>query len=192
MTHSVVPVAPPINVLVVSAGMHDLYDSIAVKDAEMIRHALLPTDRVDRLSRAATSTLSKTLMAGYDLVPLIVQVQPDGSLVLEDGLVRPSHLAGLLDNRGLKCALFMTCNSANVIGALRATNVRWIIAATSGLYTEFSNSFAMGFIPRSPKGSLLRRLSNMRDQWRAEIPTIPRSPPRRGLVLVASATMGRK
>jgi len=83
---SVTPMLPPIRVLVVAAevpGSGSFFERFAVKDAEIIRSVLLPSDRVDVLKDADIAKISQSLMQGYDVVHFEAYVGPDGSMILE-------------------------------------------------------------------------------------------------------------
>jgi hypothetical protein len=146
---------PSIRVLVVSADRpktRGLYESLSGPEVRVITAALLPHDRVTHLRNASRVKLSEALRAGYDVVHIIAAVEGSGALILDDGPVTPSHLAAILAHRGLLCALFMTCNSASVIGALQATDVPCTIAATSNLYTDYAEHFCSAFYSSLSQG----------------------------------------
>jgi hypothetical protein len=145
-----------IKVLVVSAEDNHAISSFnkyAQQDHGVIKNVLLPTDIVDHLYDASFARLSERLMHSYDIIHFIVYVQHDGGIVMGDDTISPSDLGTLLAKRSLKCALFMTCNSANVIGALQATDVDYIIAATNSLYLGYSASFCQAFYSALSNGS---------------------------------------
>lgn len=154
--YSVSPIMPTLRVLIVTAehpGIHGrFFEQFALKDADIIRSVLLPSDVVAVLKDANITALSQALMEGYDVVQFEAQVEHDGSLVLGDETVSPDALASVIGGRGIKCALFMTCNSANVIGALHTTDVACVIAATSNLIVDYCEQFCQAFYASVSKG----------------------------------------
>jgi hypothetical protein len=140
----------PIRVLVVTAG--SFFERFAIKDVETIQGVLLPSDQVHMLKDANLAKISQSLLEGYDVIQFDAHVDADGAMILGHDTVSPSQLASLLDGRGIKCALFMTCNSANVIGALHTTDIPCIIASTSNLYVDFCEEFCRAFYSSLSKG----------------------------------------
>ena len=107
---------------------------------------------MDFLQNVNTSTLSQFLMKGYDFVHFEAPVLHHGSLILGCETISPAGLATVLGGRNVKCALFMACNSANVIGALHATDIPYVIAATGDLYTDYCEQFCRAFYTSVSKG----------------------------------------
>lgn len=140
---------PAIKVLLVTAEHPRIgkgfFEKFALNDLEIIRSVLLPSDKIDILLDASIVTLSKALMKGYDIIQFEAHVEHEGSLVLGTDTISPAALASVIGDRQVKCVLFMTCNSANVIGALHANNVPCVIAATGSLYADYSNEFCRAF-----------------------------------------------
>ncbi|MGD2086311.1 MAG: hypothetical protein PVH61_09020 [Candidatus Aminicenantes bacterium] len=146
---------PAIRVLVATGEFLNLdsnFKEYALDSYEIIRSVLLPSDIVDLLTEANTETLSQILMKGYDVVHFVAHVEHDGALVLGNEKVSPSTLATVLKDRGLKCALFMSCNSANVIGALHNMDISCVIAATGNLPVDTSMIFCRLFYLSISKG----------------------------------------
>jgi hypothetical protein len=147
---------PAIGTLVVTAedprSGRRHFEEYAHSNAGIIRSVLLPADKVDVLDDATSQTLSEALMNGYDIVQFEAHVEHDGTLILGHEKVSPVALASLMGDRGVRCALFMVCNSANVIGALHASDVPCVIAATGNLYVNYSEEFCRAFYSAISKG----------------------------------------
>ncbi len=149
----------PINVLIIvpeHPTVIDGYYEFAKEDAFHIRNALLPFDAVDVLKASHSVLISEALLKAYQVIQFQnIGVSSDGSLQFGTENITPSALAGILGNRDIKCAIFMACNSASIIGALNATDIPCVIAATSMLSASYCRAFCYAFYSSLSKGSSL-------------------------------------
>ena len=127
-----------------SSGLNDNPRTNGEVTWQIISSALDATGartQVDLLRQATRQSLLSRLLNGYQILHLIANVAPDGTVLLADGSLSPDAFQYLLKDKGLRVLILSSCNSVSVVSALREARVPALIAATDTLRVDVADQF---------------------------------------------------
>lgn len=138
-----------------SSGNPEVNGEVTRQIISAALHASGAEFRVDLLQQATRQFLLNALLNRYQILHLIANVAPNGTVVLADGPLSPDAFQYLLKDKDLKILILSSCNSVSVVSALREAQVPALIAATYSLRVDVANRFDAVFYESLGSGKLV-------------------------------------